>query len=126
LVVAMSAIGVDFDKVIHTYEHGWRDGTIYGELVPGADAALHDLMTRFAVFIFTSRDTYDVEDWLADRTDLTLVIDNAALPMGFWNRQDAILITNRKYPAVAYVDDRAIRFTDWPTARADIDHYCGR
>jgi hypothetical protein len=31
-----------------------------------------------------------------------------------------LLVTDRKLPAIAYVDDRAVRFHDWEQAMADI------
>ncbi|MGP4092983.1 hypothetical protein [Nonomuraea sp. KM90] len=38
----------------------------------------------------------------------------------FWTRRDALLITNRKPPAVAYLDDRGVRFTSWGQALRDL------
>jgi hypothetical protein len=35
--------------------------------------------------------------------------------LSFWNGRGQLLVTNRKLPANAYVDDRAVRFTDWPS-----------
>jgi hypothetical protein len=29
------SIGVDFDRVIHSYHDGWRNGEIYGRPMPG-------------------------------------------------------------------------------------------
>lgn len=37
----------------------------------------------------------------------------------FWDAQGQILVTNRKLPAIAYIDDRAVRFLDWDQALAD-------
>jgi len=41
----------------------------------------------------------------------------------FWNALGQVLVTNRKLPAVAYVDDRAIRFESWPQAVAAIEAF---
>ncbi|GAA4226098.1 hypothetical protein GCM10022254_09930 [Actinomadura meridiana] len=38
----------------------------------------------------------------------------------FWNERGRLLVTDRKLPAVAYVDDRAIRFTTWRDAFAQL------
>jgi len=38
----------------------------------------------------------------------------------FWDDQTKIFVTNRKLPAVAYIDDRGIRFTNWRQALADL------
>lgn len=31
----------------------------------------------------------------------------------FWHERGQLLVTNRKLPAVAYIDDRAVRFHSW-------------
>lgn len=31
-----------------------------------------------------------------------------------------LLVTNRKLPAIAYIDDRAVRFTDWDQALREV------
>lgn len=106
-------IAVDFDGVIHAYSKGWHDGTIYDEPLPGAIEGLRKLQERYAVFVFTSRDVVQVAQWLIEREVWTV----ADLPFGgqpaFWNDQKIILVTNRKLPAVAYIDDRAVPFTTW-------------
>jgi hypothetical protein len=38
----------------------------------------------------------------------------------FWDDQTKLFVTNRKLPAVAYIDDRGIRFTSWSQALADL------
>jgi hypothetical protein len=48
----------------------------------------------------------------------TFSTDEARMPE-FWNGP-SILVTRRKLPAVAYIDDRAIRFTSWDQALADL------
>jgi hypothetical protein len=125
-------IAVDFDGVIHAYSRGWADGSIYDPPLPGAIDALHTLMDRFAVFVHTTRDPEQVMPWL-QRHGLDVTIDErcckaARLFTGgwlcdeqghsgmllFWNVRGRLLVTNRKLPAVAYVDDRAVRFESWP------------
>jgi hypothetical protein len=113
----VKSVGVDFDGVIHAYSKGWQDGAIYDEPVPGAFAALRTLMKHYTVFVFTSRDPYQAEEWLASH-GFSCMIDNESGDPGFWDVPDVLLVTRRKYPAVAYIDDRAVRFTDWPQALA--------
>jgi len=110
-------VAVDFDGVIHRYAKGWHDGTIYDEPMPGAIEGLHKLQERYAVFVFTSRDPERVAAWLVDHgivsTWYTGDPDAGNQHPDFWNDQEMVLVTNRKLPAVAYVDDRAVPFTTW-------------
>lgn len=118
----MPTIAVDFDGVVHAYSKGWQDGTIYDPPLPGALDALTILMTTHAVFIHTTRNATDVAAWLSEY-GFTTVIDVAGPKhpkREFWNDQGALLVTDRKLPAVAYIDDRAIRFTNWEQALHDL------
>jgi hypothetical protein len=38
----------------------------------------------------------------------------------FWTTCGILLVTNRKLSAAAYLDDRAVRFTSWAQALADL------
>lgn len=126
-------VGVDFDAVIHRYSRGWYDGTIYDPPVPGAVQALRVLMDQFAVYIFTARPAEQIPPWL-EPLGLDATCDERCVcrtdPDGagtdcrcrgtglisFWNQRGRLLVTNRKLPAVAYIDDSAIRFRSWPQA----------
>jgi hypothetical protein len=113
----VSTVAVDFDGVVHAYSKGWSDGTIYDEPLPGAFDALRSLMERYAVFIFTTRDVASVADWISDHSGIrTTNLE----PPKFWNGRNELLVTNRKYPAIAYIDDRGIRFESWTQALADL------
>jgi hypothetical protein len=114
-------IAVDFDGVIHSYERGWADGSIYGDWKPDAMAALLTLLDRDAVFIHTTRNPRQVARWI-ERTSGHHIDCTTHTPRTwygrrkpFWNTRGLLLITNRKLPATAYIDDRAHRFEDWPT-----------
>lgn len=117
-------IAVDFDGVVHGYSKGWQDGTIYDPALPGAIDALHTLMASYAVFIHTSRTPTDVAAWLADYGFDTLVdVDGPKHPKReFWNEQGTLLVTDRKLPALVYIDDRAIRFQSWKQALAKLEN----
>lgn len=92
-------IAIDFDGVIHGYSKGFKGSDIYDPPVEGAIDALWRLRAAgFKLVIFTSRnDTIpQVKEWCKKY----LVPDD-------------IEVTNRKPPALAYIDDRGIRFTNW-------------
>lgn len=143
-------LAIDFDGVIHTYERGWSDGSIYGDLMPGAADALHELMEHDAVFIHTTREPVQVMAWMENRDFTATTDDRCTTCLGkgretttrgrwhkkvsvelcdscegtgrirFWNLRGQLLVTNRKLPANAYIDDRAVRFADWTSAMRDL------
>lgn len=129
-------IAVDFDGVIHQYSRGWQDGTIYDPPMPGALDGLRALLDQDAVFIFTTREPEQVMPWL-ERWGFDVSIDDrcGVCPNGtpnictackgsglltFWNERGQLLVTNRKLAATAYLDDRAVRFTNWAQALTDL------
>lgn len=112
-------VAVDFDKVIHGYSRGWHDGTVYDAPVPGALDGLAELMRDYAVFIHTTRDEMQTAAWLTGY-GFTCITDEQADHPQFWNDQRRLLIANRKLPAIAYLDDRGIRFENWGQALADL------
>ncbi len=87
---------VDFDNVIHDAKSGWLEGIIYGGLIEGAKEKIELLQkSGFEVIVFTAReDTVTVKEWL-------------------YKNGLELEVTNIKLPALAYIDDRAIRFTNW-------------
>ena len=97
-------IAIDFDGVLHAYSQGWQDGSIYDPPVPGAVEAVTKLQDAgYHIVVFSTRaDTptgqADISGWLHEQ--------------GF--RWEEITVTDRKLPAIAYIDDRGVRFTNWP------------
>lgn len=122
----VQTVAVDFDGVIHAYRRGWHDGTIYDEPVPGAFEALSVLMETYAVFVHTTRDPATVGRWIKANSGIDTAWhgDETTLPE-FWSDQTCILVTNRKLPAIAYIDDRGIRFESWDQALADLAKAAG-
>lgn len=119
-------IAVDFDGVIHKYGRGWGDGTIYDDLVEDAFVSLMQLMDKDSVFVHTCRDPKQVARWIERQTSYAIEC-TTWLPREwwgrrkhFWNTRGLLLVTDRKFPAKVYIDDRAIRFTSWPQALAEL------
>lgn len=98
----MKTIAVDFDSTLHQYDRGWQGGALYGAPIPGAVEALTRLHNEgFRLVVFTCRadnpnQTWAVQDWLTQH--------------GF----PEMAVTNVKPQAIAYIDDRGLRFTNWP------------
>lgn len=123
MVVHVSTVAVDFDGVIHKYGRGWHDGSIYDGPVEGAFDALHELMLVHAVYIFTCRPPLPVANWITEQSGIECVLGNRAARQRFWNRRDVLLVTSKKFPAVAYIDDRGIRFENWMQAMGDMHRF---
>lgn len=90
---------VDFDGVLHRYSKGWADGTAYDLPMDGAQHAL-EVLSRdgYEVVIFSTRDAGQITTWMQQ------------------HHMPPYRVTNVKEPAVAIIDDRAIRFEDWDQA----------
>jgi 5'(3')-deoxyribonucleotidase len=97
-------IAIDFDGVLHAYRRGWRDGSIYDVAVDGSVEAVTKLQDAgYHIVVFSTR---------ADTPAGQASISNWLREQGF--RAGEILVTDRKVPAIAYIDDRGVRFTNWP------------
>lgn len=83
-------ICVDFDGVLNEY-NGYEEGNL-GEPLSASKEFIRQLRKKYKVVILTSRPKEQVIDWL----------NNNGFP--------SMEVTNRKIPAVAYIDDRAIQF----------------
>ena len=133
------AIAIDFDGVIHRYSQGWRDGTIYDIPIDGALKSIEKIMdSGYYVFIHSTRKPKQIKNWLEDRLwtyhdismgyclerFLTYGYDCKIIPFWtrFWNEAYTLGITNRKLPAVAYIDDRAINFKNWEQTLKEINN----
>lgn len=113
-------ISIDFDGVIHTYDKGWQDGSIYGDFVPDAMPAIETLIDRDAVFVHTTRNPRQVARWI-ERTSGYCIECTTWVPRTwygrrkpFWNTRGLLLVTNWKLAANVYIDDRAHHFEAWP------------
>jgi hypothetical protein len=84
--------------------------------MPGAVEAIQYLMRRYAVFILTANDPAAVIPWLEGQ-GFTCDTDNGNPT---WDTKGVLLVTNRKLPAVAYIDNRAIRFFSWQQALPEL------
>jgi 5'(3')-deoxyribonucleotidase len=95
-------IAIDFDGVICQRKgiptiHNWNNA----EPMEGAlDAIVLLLRMKYEIWIFTSNpEPKKVKEWL----------DKHGFPL--------LEVTNIKKPAHVYIDDRAIRFTNWQDMR---------
>ncbi len=114
-------VAIDFDGVIHKYSEGWKDGSIYDDPMPGAFDAIREIQKNYNVVIFTTRSRQDVCNWMI-RHGFDAMVDN--IPEGefkAWNVLGTILVTNRKFAAIVYIDDRGYRFNSWQETMHDLN-----
>ena len=102
-------IGIDFDGVVHRCSKGYYDGTIYDEPIEGSYAALEELSKRYTVIVYTCKAKPD-RGLVNGKTGTELVWE-------WLNKHDMAQfvskVTAEKPRARCYIDDKAIRFTDW-------------
>ena len=105
----LTNIGIDFDGVIHKNSKGYYDGTIYDDPIPGSLEALKVISQKYDIIIFTAKAKKD-RGKINGKTGTEMV----------WNwlkkhNVDMYIkdVTAEKPRAVAYIDDKAIRFNNW-------------
>ena len=102
-------LAIDFDGVIHDDYLGFHDGTIYGPVIEGSEVALRELSKTFRIVIFTAK-AKPSRPIIGGKTGVDLVND--------WLKKHNLdkyisEVTAEKPRAIAYIDDKAIRFTSW-------------
>ena len=114
-------VGIDFDKVIHKCSKGYYDGTIYDDPVEGAYEALEKLSQDYTVIVYTCKAKPD-RGLINGKTGTELVWE--------WLKEHNMAqfvskVTAEKPRARFYIDDKAIRFTDWDSAFKMIEEIDG-
>jgi len=114
-------IGIDFDGVIHKNSKGYYDGTIYDEPIEGSHAALEKLSKEHTIIIYSCKAKPD-RGLIDGKTGTELIWE--------WLKnhdmaQFVSKVTAEKPRARYYIDDKAIRFTDWQTAFKQIGEIDG-
>jgi len=109
-------IGIDFDGVIHKCSKGYYDGTIYDEPVEGSYEALERLSKDYTIIINTCKAKPD-RGLVNGKTGVALVWE-------WLEKYDmakfVAKVTAEKPRAVAYIDDKSVRFTSWDKAFKDL------
>lgn len=109
ITIKPQTICLDFDGVIHSYQHGWQgEDVISDPPVHKVDLAIKELRKDYRVVVFSSR----------CRTEKGIAAIHAWLQK---HNIEVDEVCDHKPPALVYVDDRAVRFSgDWQQTIADI------
>lgn len=112
-------IAIDFDGVIHSFEHGFHDGTIYGTPILGAKEALEHFAKNYTIILFTAKAKPD-RPLINGKTGIELVWEW----LKKYNLDSYIYeITAEKPRAICYIDDKGIRFTNWEQTLKEFTKY---
>tara|TARA_R110002167_G_scaffold328959_3_gene535547 strand:+ start:1763 stop:2734 length:972 start_codon:yes stop_codon:yes gene_type:complete len=111
-------LGVDFDGVIHKNSKGFFDGTIYDSPFEGTKEALKKLSDKYTLICYTAKAKPD-RMLINGKTGTELVWE--------WLEkhnfsQYISKVTSEKPRAVAYIDDKSIRFTNWDKCLKDLNN----
>ena len=102
-------LAIDFDGVVHGNSKGFHDGTVYDDPIDGSIQAIKNLAKKYTIILFTAKVKPDrplvngktgeelIWEWL-DKYGIASLVKE---------------ITCEKPRAVAYIDDKGIRFQSW-------------
>jgi hypothetical protein len=114
-------ICIDFDGVIHSYEHGWRDGVIYGSIVDGFFDWVEKVRHSFRLVVYSSRSkTPDgmaaMQTWIHKRRNEW--VEDSGKEHGPFTFE----FCREKPAAWLTIDDRAIQFRgSWNDVHFSVD-----
>lgn len=109
-------IAVDLDGTNHRYSKGWHEGTRYDPPIDGAGAALARVHARYRAVIFTTRVNPSLPGAQCGREAVVAGLEGHGMHRGeHWDE-----VTHEKPPALAYIDDRAVRLTTWEATIAEL------
>lgn len=105
----LTNVAVDFDHVIYKNSKGFHDGTIYDEPLEGAYDGLQKLAKHYNVVVWTAKARAD-RGLVNGKTGVELIWE--------WLKKHKMNqfvsdVTAEKPRGIAYIDDKAIRFTTW-------------
>ncbi len=108
-------ICVDFDGVIHRYSLGWKGGKVYDPPIEGSRENMKQLVDEgYEVIILTARLQPKYPDIKEQKAKMVEWLTKNGFILGSHYHG----ITNNKPSAVAYIDDKSIRFQDnWDKIR---------
>jgi hypothetical protein len=112
-------IAIDFDGVIHSFEFGFHDGTIYGTPIPGSRESLERLSQKFKLILYTAKAKPD-RPLVNGKTGVELVqewLEKYELDKYF------VEITAEKPRCLCYIDDKAIQFTSWDNTLEELKKF---
>jgi phosphoheptose isomerase len=105
----LTNLSIDFDGVIHKNSKGFYDGTIYDEPIEGVHEALRELSEKYTLIVCTAKAKPD-RGLVNGKTGTQLVWE--------WLKKHDLdkyisKVTSEKPRAIAYIDDKGIRFKSW-------------
>lgn len=108
----MKTVCIDFDGVIHSYTTKWM-GPLYipDPIIPGAKEAIEAYQKAgFLVVVFSTR---------AETEGGRLVINDYLVDAGI----TGVVVTDKKPPALIYIDDRGFKFEGVFPSVEDIQNF---
>lgn len=116
-------ICVDFDGVVHSYEKGWQNGIIYGEVVPGFFEWVERVRDRVKIVIYSSRSKDEagviaMARWLHEKRNAWIKAGGQRDPVKTLTFEFA----HEKPAAWLTIDDRAVQFQGrWDAPELQLD-----
>lgn len=106
---------IDFDGVIHSYERGWQDGSIYGSATPGFFKWAIEVQHHFRLVIYSSRSSTEegrkaMREWLGTQSIEAIHRGEVSADYEWAELFGNIEFADKKPPAFLTIDDRAIQF----------------
>jgi hypothetical protein len=109
-------ISIDFDGVLHNDNLGFHDGTIYGDPIDGALEFIEKLSNQYKIIIYTCKANPN-RPLVNGKSGIDLIwewLENHKIKQYIYD------VTFQKPHAIAYVDDKAIRFENWQQTYKEI------